>query len=65
MSRFVEFDARYPGDDVPRPPFWGGYRIVPDSVEFWQARAYRLHDRFRYVVEAGEPSGWRIDRLSP
>jgi len=65
MSRFVEFDATYPGDDVPRPPFWGGYRIVPDSVEFWQARAYRLHDRFRYVVETDEPSGWRVDRLSP
>ena len=65
MSRFIEFDAKYPGDDVPRPPFWGGYRIVPDSVEFWQARAYRLHDRFRYVVETDEPSGWRVDRLSP
>ena len=44
MARFVEFDAKYPGDDIPRPPFWGGYRIVPDTVEFWQARAYRLHE---------------------
>jgi pyridoxamine 5'-phosphate oxidase len=65
MSRFVEFDATYPGEAVPRPPFWGGYRIVPDSVEFWQARAFRLHDRFRYTVAPNERSGWRIERLSP
>ena len=65
MSRFTEFDATYPGDDVPRPPFWGGYRIVPDTVEFWQARAYRLHDRFRYSEDDGDASGWRVERLSP
>lgn len=65
MSRFIEFDAKYPGDVVPRPPFWGGYRIVPDTVEFWQARAYRLHDRFRYSLDEGDASGWRVERLSP
>ncbi len=65
MSRFIEIDARYPGDDVPRPPFWGGYRIVPDTVEFWQARAFRLHDRFRYSLDEDEASGWRVERLSP
>jgi pyridoxamine 5'-phosphate oxidase len=65
MSSFIEFDATYPGEVVPRPPFWGGYRIVPETVEFWQARAFRLHDRFRYTAEPDEPSGWRIERLSP
>jgi pyridoxamine 5'-phosphate oxidase len=65
MSRFIEFDATYPGDVVPRPHFWGGYRIVPETIEFWQARAFRLHDRFRYTASEEEPSGWRIERLSP
>ena len=65
MKRFTEFDGAYPGEDVPRPPFWGGYRIAPDTVEFWQARAFRLHDRFRYTRMAGETSGWRLERLSP
>jgi pyridoxamine 5'-phosphate oxidase len=65
MARFAELDTAYPGDDVPRPPFWGGYRIAPDTVEFWQARAFRLHDRFRYTRDADEASGWRLERLSP
>jgi pyridoxamine 5'-phosphate oxidase len=65
MSRFIEFDARYPDEVVPRPPFWGGYRIRPDTVEFWQARAYRLHDRFRYSLDDDQASGWRVERLSP
>jgi pyridoxamine 5'-phosphate oxidase len=65
MSRFSEFDSTYPGDTVPRPPFWGGYRITPDTVEFWQARAYRLHDRFRYSLDTSKGSGWRVERLSP
>ena len=65
MSRFIEFDAMYPGDAIPRPPFWGEYRIVPDTVEFWQARAYRLHDRFRYTADEDGTSGWRVERLSP
>jgi len=65
MARFVELDAVHPGDAVPRPHFWGGYRLDPDTVEFWQARAFRLHDRFRYSRDAAEPSGWRLERLSP
>jgi pyridoxamine 5'-phosphate oxidase len=62
MERFAEFDARYPGEDVPRPPFWGGYRISPRTVEFWIGRPHRLHDRFRYA-RAGD--GWTTRRLSP
>ena len=62
MDRFAAFDARYPGEDVPRPPFWGGYRVAPITVEFWHGRQHRLHDRFRYDRE--DP-GWTIRRLSP
>ena len=65
ITRFEQLDAEYPGEDVPRPPFWGGYRIVPGTIEFWQARAFRLHDRFRYTRDAGQPTGWRLERLSP
>jgi pyridoxamine 5'-phosphate oxidase len=50
-------------DDIPLPPFWGGYRVVPDLVEFWQHREDRLHDRLRYRREAG--GGWVVERLSP
>lgn len=50
------------GDDVPLPPHWGGYRVVPDAVEFWQGRQSRLHDRLRYRAGDG---GWIIERLSP
>ena len=52
---------RFP-DDVPRPPHWGGYRIVPETVEFWRNRADRVHDRVEYVRR---DAGWRIRRLSP
>lgn len=65
MARFVELDARHPGEDVPRPSFWGGYRLEPDTIEFWQARAFRLHDRFRYARDGNASSGWRIERLYP
>jgi pyridoxamine 5'-phosphate oxidase len=62
MERFAAFDARYPGDDVPRPSFWGGYLVDPITVEFWHGRPHRLHDRFLYE-RAGD--GWTIRRLSP
>lgn len=62
--RWTETDERFPADDVPRPPCWGGYRLVPDEVEFWQGRRDRLHDRLRYTrPEPG--AAWAIQRLQP
>jgi len=60
--RLTETTKRFDGRAVPRPSFWGGYLLVPDQVEFWQGRRFRLHDRFRY---ARDDRGWRIERLSP
>jgi pyridoxamine 5'-phosphate oxidase len=61
--RYAELERRYPeGEGVPVPPFWGGYRVVPEAVEFWQGRENRLHDRLRYLSEDG---GWRVERLCP
>jgi pyridoxamine 5'-phosphate oxidase len=63
--RVAEAEERFRGSDVPRPPYWGGYRLAPDSIEFWQGRTFRLHDRFRYERDDDVPSGWRIERLAP
>ena len=62
MQQVAAFDARYPGEDVPRPPFWGGFRITPLTVEFWHGRQHRLHDRFRYDRA---DDGWTTRRLAP
>jgi pyridoxamine 5'-phosphate oxidase len=61
-ARLKEADARH-ADQVPRPPAWGGYRVRPDTIEFWQGRRHRLHDRFRYTREPA--ARWRIERLNP
>ncbi len=62
-ARVAEAEARFPDDDVPRPPHWGGYRIVPDTVELWQGRPSRLHDRLRY--RRGQTQLWVVERLAP
>lgn len=64
-ARVAAAAERYEGAEVPRPPDWGGFRLVPDSVELWQGRANRLHDRFRYQRPAARPDAWEIVRLSP
>ena len=61
--RYDELDAELGGAEVPRPDYWGGYLLRPDAIEFWQGRESRMHDRFRYTVEAG--GGWTIERLAP
>ena len=58
---FAQAEAAY-GDDPPLPPWWGGYLLKPDRIEFWQNRENRLHDRFRYTREDGS---WRLERLAP
>jgi len=59
----AEMQAHLEGRQVPRPDFWGGYRLVPEAVEFWSSRDHRLHDRIRYRV--GDQGGWLIERLAP
>jgi pyridoxamine 5'-phosphate oxidase len=62
-AKLVEVTDRFGGGVIPLPPNWGGYRVVPQAIEFWQGRTNRLHDRFRYTRQ--EDGSWRIDRLSP
>jgi pyridoxamine 5'-phosphate oxidase len=61
-ERVRALEAEYEGREIPRPPFWGGYRVEPDTIEFWQGRESRLHDRLVYRREDGT---WRIERLQP
>jgi pyridoxamine 5'-phosphate oxidase len=58
----ADAEARFAGDEVPRPAHWGGFLVRPERVEFWQGRAGRLHDRLRYEREG---DGWRLERLAP
>jgi pyridoxamine 5'-phosphate oxidase len=61
-GRFEELQARFEQSEVPLPPYWGGYRLVPERIEFWQGRPNRLHDRLRYTRAK---QGWTLERLAP
>jgi pyridoxamine 5'-phosphate oxidase len=61
-ERLRELEAKFRDQDVPRPPDWGGYRLKPEAIEFWQGRENRLHDRIRYRLVEGK---WVMERLSP
>ena len=62
-ERLRKLEAEYEGREIPRPPFWGGYRVEPEEIEFWQGRENRLHDRLLYRRQIGV--GWKIERLQP
>jgi len=62
LSQFESMKNKFASGEVPLPDFWGGYRVIPESIEFWQGRENRLHDRFIYRKEEGE---WVVSRLSP
>ncbi|MEV7687154.1 pyridoxamine 5'-phosphate oxidase [Streptomyces bungoensis] len=63
-TAYADLEARYPeGEEIPVPPHWGGFRITPRTIEFWQGRENRLHDRLRYAAEGD--GTWTVERLSP
>ena len=62
-ARVREFEREFEGQEIPLPPHWGGYRLQPETWEFWQHRDSRLHDRFRYSRQ--DDGGWTIERLAP
>ena len=62
-AKFQEMKDKFKKAEVPLPSFWGGYRVIPEEIEFWQGRRNRLHDRFRYVRQSDD--SWTIERLAP
>jgi pyridoxamine 5'-phosphate oxidase len=65
QEELARLKARYPDGEVPLPPFWGGYRLRPVTIEFWQGRPDRLHDRFRYSRQGDADGDWTLARLAP
>ena len=65
LNKMAELKARFKGGEVPLPSFWGGYRVLPERIEFWQGDKGRVHDRFLYSCDQAEANGWRIERLAP
>ena len=64
-ERLAKLEARHADERIPCPDYWGGYRLVPDTIEFWQGRPDRLHDRRRYVRDADAETGWRTETVAP
>ena len=62
LDKFNQIEMKYKGKEVPRPPHWGGYKLMVEKFEFWQGRPNRLHDRILYIKESNK---WRKSRLSP
>ena len=62
-SNLASFEQKFESQEIPRPPHWGGYLVKPISIEFWQGRPNRMHDRIRYTLE--EDFSWKIERLAP
>lgn len=65
LSQFQSLKQKFANGEVPLPDFWGGFRVVPVKIEFWQGRENRLHDRFRYSRAEGGGEGWTVERLAP
>ncbi len=63
-QRYADLERAHANGEIPRPPHWGGFRVIPDVIEFWQGRQSRLHDRLRYSRNADDGT-WRIERLAP
>jgi pyridoxamine 5'-phosphate oxidase len=61
-QQLTQLELKYHNQEIPKPPHWGGIRVIPEEIEFWQGRPSRLHDRLRYQLVAGK---WQIDRLAP
>ena len=65
VERVKEYEERFAGDDIPRPPFWSGYRLAPDRIELWFGRPSRLHERELYTLVDGDPPRWTKELLYP